>query len=210
MDDILVAYGQNGEAIRPQQGYPLRLVVPGWEGINNVKWLRRIKLVDQPYMGMREATKYPSLRLDGKARWFQFEMGPRSVITRPSGGQKLPGPGFYEITGLAWSGRGVIRRVEVSTDGGRSWQDAQILGPTYTKAHTRFSLRWNWNGEEAVMQSRCSDDHGEVQPTMAELAKVWGVEVDFFRKTSIIVAGFNAVQPWKVNRDGSVQNALFV
>jgi sulfane dehydrogenase subunit SoxC len=209
IDDVLVAYGQNGEAIRPQQGYPLRLLVPGWEGINNVKWLRRIKLVDEPYMGMMEATKYPSLRLDGKARWFQFELGPRSVITRPSGGQKLAGPGFYEITGLAWSGRGTIRRVEVSVDAGRTWKDAQIQGPAYAKAHTRFGFPWTWNGEEAILQTRCSDDQGEVQPTMAELAKTWNVDVDFFRNTSIVVGHFNAIQPWKINRDGSVQNALF-
>jgi sulfane dehydrogenase subunit SoxC len=209
MDDVLVAYGQNGEAIRPEQGYPLRLIVPGWEGINNVKWLRRIKLVDQPYMGMMEATKYPSLRLDGKARWFQFELGPRSVITRPSGGQKLPGSGFYEITGLAWSGTGTIQRVELSTDGGHTWKDARIQGPAYPKAHTRFGTGWDWNGEETVLQTRCSDDQGEVQPTIAELAKVWGVDIDFFRTTSIVVGHFNAIQPWKVNRDGSVQNALW-
>ena len=209
LDDALVVYGQNGEAIRPEQGYPLRLVVPGWEGINNVKWLRRIKVVDQPYMGMMESTKYPSLRLDGKARWFQFELGPRSVITRPSGGQKLPAPGFYEITGLAWSGRGTIRQVEVSTDGGRSWHEAQIQGPAYSKSHTRFGAKWTWDGEEAVLQARCTDDQGEVQPTMAELAKIWGVEPEFFRATSIVIGHFNAIQPWKVSRDGSVRNALF-
>ena len=128
-----MAYGQNGEALRPDQGYPLRLLVPGWQGISNVKWLRRIKVVDKPYMGMLESTTYPSLRPDGKARWFQFEMGPKSVITRPSGGQRLTGPGFYEITGLAWSGAGAIRRVEVSTDGGRSWKDAELQGPVHPK-----------------------------------------------------------------------------
>ncbi len=106
MDDVLIAFGQNGEALRPQQGYPIRLLVPGYEGINNVKWLRRIKLVEEPYMGMWESTKYPSLRPDGLSRWYQFQMGPRTVITRPSGGQKLNGPGFYEISGLAWSGGG--------------------------------------------------------------------------------------------------------
>lgn len=209
LDDVLVAYGQNGEAIRPEQGYPLRLVVPGWEGINNVKWLRRIKVVDQPYMGMMESTKYPSLRLDGKARWFQFELGPRSVITRPSGGQKLPAPGFYEISGLAWSGRGTIRKVEISTDGGRTWKEAQIQGPAYSKSHTRFAMDWTWDGEETILQARCSDDQGEVQPTMADLAKIWGVDLDFFRSTSIVIGHFNAIQPWKVNRDGSVHNALF-
>jgi len=208
MDDVLVAYGQNGEALRPQQGYPMRLLVPGWEGINNVKWLRRIKVVNDPYMGMWESTKYPSLRMDGLSRWFQFEMGPRSVITRPSGGQKLPGPGFYEISGLAWSGGGVIRKVEVSTDGGNTWKEAEIQGPVNPKAHTRFGFAWNWNGEETVLQSRCTDERGETQPTPVELAKFWRVEPEFFRTTGTIPGHFNAIQPWKVNRDGSVQNAL--
>ena len=208
MDDVLVAYGQNGEALRPQQGYPMRLLVPGWEGINNVKWLRRIKVVNEPYMGMWESTKYPSLRMDGLSRWFQFEMGPRSVITRPSGGQKLPGPGFYEISGLAWSGGGVIRKVEVSIDGGNTWKEAEIQGPVNPKAHTRFGFAWNWNGEETVLQSRCTDERGETQPTPVELAKFWRVEPEFFRTTGTIPGHFNAIQPWKVNRDGSVQNAL--
>jgi sulfane dehydrogenase subunit SoxC len=209
MDDLLVAYGQNGEALRPEQGYPLRLLVPGWEGINNVKWLRRIKVVDKPYMGMWESTKYPQLHLDGKARWFQFEMGPKSVITRPSGGQRLTGPGFYEITGLAWSGAGAIRRVEVSTDGGRSWKDAELQGPVHPKAHTRFGLGWNWDGREAMLQARSTDERGEVQPTKEELAKIWSVDPEFFQKTSFIVGHFNAIQPWKVARDGSVANAIF-
>jgi sulfane dehydrogenase subunit SoxC len=208
MDDVLVAYGQNGEALRPQQGYPMRLLVPGWEGINNVKWLRRIKVVNEPYMGMWESTKYPSLRMDGLSRWFQFEMGPRSVITRPSGGQKLPGPGFYEISGLAWSGGGVIRKIEVSIDGGNTWKEAEIQGPVNPKAHTRFGFAWNWNGEETVLQSRCTDERGETQPTPVELAKFWRVEPEFFRTTGTIPGHFNAIQPWKVNRDGSVQNAL--
>jgi sulfane dehydrogenase subunit SoxC len=208
MDDVLVAYGQNGEALRPQQGYPIRLLVPGWEGINNVKWLRRIKLVREPYMGMWESTKYPSLRMDGLSRWFQFEMGPRSVITRPSGGQTVPGPGFYEISGLAWSGAGVIQKVEVSIDAGRTWKEAEIQGPVNPKAHTRFGIAWDWNGEETVLQSRCTDERGETQPTPAELAKFWRVEPEFFRTTGTIPGHFNAIQPWKINRDGSVQNAL--
>src|SRR6476620_10248640 len=153
-DDALVAYAQNGEPVRPEQGFPLRLIVPGWQGINNVKWLRRIDLVDEPYMAMMESTKYPSLKLDGKSRWFEFELGPKSVITRPSGGHHLPGSGYYEITGLAWSGGGAIRRVEVSSDGGRSWKDAQLHDPVARKAHTRFSIPWNWNGEECILQSR--------------------------------------------------------
>jgi sulfane dehydrogenase subunit SoxC len=209
MDDAIVAYGQNGEPVRPEQGFPLRLVVPGWQGINNVKWLRRIDLVDEPYMAMMETSRYPSLKLDGKSRWFEFELGPKSVITRPSGGYHLPVRGYYEISGLAWSGGGAIRRIEVSTDGGRNWKDAQLHDPVARKAHTRFSIPWNWDGEEAVLHSRCTDDQGTVQPTMAEVAKLWGTDVDFFRKTSLIVGDFNAIQPWKVNRDGSVQNGLF-
>jgi sulfane dehydrogenase subunit SoxC len=210
MDDCLVAYGQNGEAVRPEQGYPLRLIVAGWEGINNVKWLRRIKLVDEPYMDMRESTKYPSLRLDGKARWFQFELGPKSVITRPSGGQKLSGPGFYEISGLAWSGGGAIRRVEISTDDGKTWKDAQLQDPVARKAHTRFVFPWEWNGEEVVIQSRSTDERNEVQPTRDEIAKIWHIDMDYYRTSTNLVGHFNAIQPWKIGRDGSVLNALFL
>jgi sulfane dehydrogenase subunit SoxC len=209
LDDALVAYAQNGEPVRPEQGYPLRLVIPGWQGINNVKWLRRIDLVDEPYMGMMEISRYPRLGLDGKSRWFEFEMGPKSVITRPSGGQRLPVPGFYEITGLAWSGGGAIRRVEVSTDGGATWKDAELQGPVASKAHTRFTIPWNWSGEETTIQSRCTDDKGTVQPTIAEVAKHWGVDLDYFRKITLIVSDLNAIQPWKINRDGSVKNAIF-
>lgn len=208
MDDMLVAYGQNGEAIRPEQGYPLRLLVPGWEGINNVKWLRRIKLTAEPVMAMRETTKYPSLRIDGKARWFQSQLGPKSVITCPSGGQKLSGPGFYEISGLAWSGGGAITRIEVSVDGGRTWKDAEMQGPAYKKAHTRFGFGWDWDGQETVLQSRATDDQGEVQPTVAEIAEFWRVRPDFFETTDTVVGHFNAIQPWKIGRDGSIENAI--
>ena len=208
MDDMLIAYGQNGEAIRPEQGYPLRLLAPGWEGINNVKWLRRIKVVAEPVMAMRETTKYPSLRIDGKARWFQSQLGPKSLITRPSGGQKLPGPGFYEISGLAWSGGGAITKIEVSTDGGRNWKAAEMQGPAYPKAHTRFGFAWEWNGEEILLQSRATDDQGEVQPTVAEIAEFWRVQPNFFQTSDTVVGHFNAIQPWKVNRDGTVLNAI--
>ena len=211
MEDVLVVYGQNGEALRPEQGYPLRLLAPGFEGINNVKWLRRIKVVDQPYMGMRESTKYPNVKPDGSSRWFQFEMGPKSVITRPSGGQRLPGRGFYEITGLAWSGGGAIHRVEVSTDGGRTWKDAEIQGPVHRKAHTRFRLPWNWDGGEVVLQSRSTDERNEVQPTIAELEKGFGINLDlkYLQSTTEILGHFNAIQPWRVTGDGSVHNAIF-
>ena len=212
LDDVLVVYGQNGESIRPEQGYPLRLLVPGWEGINNVKWLRRIKVMHQPSMGMRELTRYTRLLPSGKAHWFDFEMGAKSVITRPSGGQRLQGRGFYEITGLAWSGGGTIRRVEVSTDNGRSWTEAELQQPVHRKAHSRFRLAWNWDGGETVLLSRCSDDQGWEQPSVAELAKILGLNnlsLDFFKERPSNISHFNAIQSWRVNRDGSVENALF-
>src|SRR5712692_1016285 len=126
MNDILLAYGQNGEAIRPAQGYPVRLIIPGWEGNTNVKWLRSLRLTDQPYMARDETSKYTDLMPDGKARIFTYQIEAKSVITFPSGGQALPGPGLYELTGLAWSGRGRIERVEITTDGGRSWVEARL------------------------------------------------------------------------------------
>ncbi|MBI2815581.1 MAG: sulfite dehydrogenase [Acidobacteria bacterium] len=209
MDDVLVAYAQNGEPVRPEQGYPLRLVVPGWEGNINVKWLRRIKAVDQPYMTRQETTKYADVRPDGKGRWFNFEMAAKSVITFPSGGQQLPGRGFYEIRGLAWSGRGTVRKVEVSTDGGRTWTDAELQSPVLRIAHTRFRFAWKWDGQEALLQSRCTDDLGDTQPTMDEFAKLWGVSKDYWLSTSNFIHHCNAIQPWKVTADGRVRNAIF-
>jgi sulfane dehydrogenase subunit SoxC len=211
LDDVIVAYGQNGEAVRPENGYPLRLVVPGFEGLSHVKWLRRIKVVDEPYHARSESTGYSVLRpnLNGKAFWFDFEMGPKSVITRPSAGLRMPGPGFYEITGLAWSGGGAIRKVDVSTDGGRKWIAAELQQPVFRHAHTRFVFSWTWDGQEAVLQSRCTDERGDVQPTLTELARLWGVSPDFFQAPRTRIVHFNAVFPWKVTRDGEVQNALF-
>ena len=208
-EDVLVVYGQNGEALRPEQGYPLRLLVPGYEGINSVKWLHRIKVTDKPTMTRSETIQYPELRGDGKARWFQSVLGVNSVITRPSGGSRLPGRGYHQITGFAWSGRGAIRRVEVSTDGGRSWKDAQIQAPVYEKAFTQFEFPWTWNGDEALLQSRSTDDHDEVQPTMAEIGKIWNLPASYFNPAPFLFGHFNAIQPWKVSPDGSVQNALF-
>ena len=207
MDDAIIAYSQNGEPVRPEQGFPLRLVVPGWEGNIHVKWLRRIKVVDQAYMTQSETTKYTALRPDGTARWYQFELGPKSVITRPAGGQKLPGKGFYEITGLAWSGGGAITRVEVSTDGGRTWKDAQLQEPVHRIAHTRFRFAWNWDGQEAVLQSRCRDDRGGVQPSLEALSKMWGGTPKYWE--SHLSIHFNPIQPWRVTPEGSVQNAMF-
>jgi sulfane dehydrogenase subunit SoxC len=197
MDDVLVAYGQNGEALRPENGYPLRLIVPGWEGNVNVKWLRRLTVVDRPYMTRMESTRHASMMPDGKARQFAFVMEAKSVITFPSGGQRLPGPGFYEIQGLAWSGRGLVRRVEISTDGGKTWRDARLQEPILPLAHTRFRLDWRWDGREAVLQSRCTDETGYVQPTLTELVRVRGLDSYYFN---------NAIQNWKVAADGSVHN----
>src|SRR5438309_9230560 len=160
MDDCLIAYGMNGEALRPQNGFPVRLIPPGFEGIFHTKYLRRIKVVDRYYMNYND---FGHLRADPKELALSEPIGPKSVITYPSGGQQLPGRGFYEISGLAWSGGGAVRTVEVSTDGGRSWKDAEIRGTAYRMAHTRFGFHWNWDGKECVLQSRCTDELGTVQ-----------------------------------------------
>jgi len=197
MDDILLAYGQNGEALRPEQGYPLRLVIPGWEGSAQVKWVRRLKVVDKPYMTREETSKYTDLMPDGTARRFTFVMEAKSVITTPSGDQRLPSVGFYEIRGLAWSGRGAVRRVEVSTDGGRNWSDARLEEPVLRHAHTRFCHPWRWDGRETILQSRCTDESGYVQPTREELVKQRGLHSYYHN---------NAIQSWKVSASGSVRN----
>ena len=197
MDDVLVAYGQNGEAARPENGYPLRLIVPGWTGNINVKWLRRLKVVDRPYLTRMDTVGQPILLPDGKARQLNFVMEAKSVITSPSGGQRLRGPGFHEVRGLAWTGRGLIRRVEISADGGKRWRDARLQNPVLPLAHTRFRFDWQWDGREAVLQSRCTDETGYVQPTLAELAKVRGLSSRFFN---------NAIQSWRVAADGSIHN----
>ena len=204
MDDCLVCYGQNGEALRPQQGFPVRLLVPGFEGIYNTKWLRRIKTVDRYYMTYND---YGHTSNDPKAAALTFEWGPKSVITFPSGGQQLPAHGFYQITGLAWSGGGAVRKVEVSADGGRTWKDAEIRGAVHPMAHTRFGMDWKWEGQECVLQSRCIDELGQVQPTQAELGKFFNVSPDYY-KTHGTQGSDNRIQPWRVASDGTVHNAL--
>ena len=201
MKDCLLAYGQNGEAIRPEQGYPLRLVVPGFEGNMNIKWLRRLQVADAPFMTREETSKYTDLLPDGKARQFTFEMEAKSVITSPSGGMRLEGRGFHEISGLAWSGRGAIRRVEVSVDGGRLWQPAALEEPVLALCHTRFRLPWRWDGGEAILQSRCVDETGYVQPTIDQLVAVRGLN-----GPTGSVYHLNGVQSWKVASDGAVTN----
>jgi sulfane dehydrogenase subunit SoxC len=203
MDDAFVAYGMNGEPVRPQQGFPLRLMVPGFEGIFHTKYLRRIKVVDTYYTNYNE---YGHLRQDAKDAALGYQIGPKSVITYPSGGQQLAGKGFYEIRGLAWSGGGAIRKVEVSTDGGKNWKAAEIRGTAYRMAHTKFTYNWNWDGAETEILSRCTDEIGQVQPTRAQVAKFFNVpEHDH----SFNVPGNdNSIQPWRIARDGSVHNAI--
>jgi sulfane dehydrogenase subunit SoxC len=202
LDDVLVAYGQNGEALRPEQGYPLRLVVPGWEGNINIKWLGRIMVTDEPFMTREEAAIYTDLTPDGKARWFTFAMEAKSVITRPSGEHILEGRGWYEISGLAWSGRGRITRVEVSSDDGKTWTDAHLNDPVLPKAATRFSMSWRWDGSEVALQSRCTDETGYVQPTREQLISVRGLHAgpDGFNH-------YNGIKTWFVHRDGKVSHA---
>ena len=202
MEDCLICYGMNGEAVRPQQGYPLRLLVPGFEGILSVKWLRRIKVVDQFYMTYND---YGHLHQDSDTAALGMQIGPKSVITFPSGEQQLPGPGFYEISGLAWSGGGAVTKVEGSTDGGRNWVDAEIRGTAHRMAHTRFSFKWNWDGNECELQSRCTDELGSIQPSRAQIAEVWNQPPD----QPVRVRGQdNSIQPWRIASDGSVHNAI--
>ena len=197
MDDAIVAYAQNGEALRPEQGYPLRLLLPGYEGNTHIKWLRRLDVSDKPFMTREETSKYSDLMPDGTARQFTLEMEAKSVITFPSGAMKLPRAGFYEVTGIAWSGRGKITRVEVSADGGATWQEAALDGPVLDKCHTRFRLPWTWTGEEAVLQSRAVDETGYIQPTLEQLVEVRGLKS---------VYHLNAIQSWHIAPGGEVTN----
>ena len=197
LDDAFVAYGQNGEALRPAQGYPLRLRLPGWEGNTNVKWLHSLKLTDQPYYARDETSKYTDLMPDGKARIFTYQMEAKSVITFPSGGQTLPGPGLYELTGLAWSGRGRVERVDITFDAGKSWTRAQLQEPRLPIAFTRFHLPWRFDGREHVITSRVTDESGYVQPSREELVAVRG---------NNSIYHFNGTKLWHVRADGTVTN----
>jgi len=193
---------QHGEALRPQQGFPVRIIPPGFEGIFHTKYLRRIKIVDRYYMNYND---FGHLDKEAEEAALGFQIGPKSVITYPSGGQQLPGPGFYEIRGLAWSGGGAIRTVEVSTDGGRKWNRAEIKGTAQRMAHTRFGYEWNWDGNETEILSRCTDEIGQVQPTREQVAKYWNVP---FERNYRVPGLDNSVMPWRIARDGSVTNGL--
>ena len=198
LDDALLAYSQNGERLRPEQGYPLRLFLPGYEGNMSVKWLRRLKLGAAPFETREETSKYTMVMPDHTIRQFNFVMEAKSVITFPSSGHKLKEPGFCEISGLAWSGAGKVARVEVSTDDGSTWRDAALQQPVLTKCLTRFRLPWRWDGGEAVLASRVTDDSGYVQPSREALLKVRDVRSYYHN---------NAIQSWRVASSGAVTNA---
>jgi sulfane dehydrogenase subunit SoxC len=195
LDDCLVVYAQNGEALRPDQGYPLRLVVPGWEGNTSVKWLRRIKVGDKPWFSREETSKYTDLMPDGTSRGFTWIIDAKSVITFPCPEKPLTRPGLYEIRGLAWSGNGRIKRVDVSFDGGMSWRTAELKEPILSKALTRFTIPWRWEGQPALLESRAIDETGYVQPTIAQLRSVRGTNSVYHN---------NGIQTWQVKPDGSI------
>ena len=198
MDDAIIALYQNGERLRPGNGYQMRLFLPGWEGNTSVKWLRRIKVTERPTMTRDETSKYTDLQPDGTAQIFSFQMGVKSIITSPSGEQSMRGPGLYQISGLAWTGAGRISRVEVSADGGRTWGEAELTKPALSKALTRFRMPWRWNGGAALIQSRAYDETGAVQPTRTSLLSERGKQYNYHN---------HAIQTWQVSTTGEVSNA---
>ena len=195
--EVFVAYGQNGEMLRPEQGYPLRLIVPGIQGVSWVKYLRRIEVGDQPYGTKDEAIHYMDLMPNGQHRQYSGIQECKSVVTTPSGGQVLLDKGFYNITGLAWSGKGKIKKVDVSVDGGRNWRSTRLQGPVMSKALTRFNIDWVWDGKPAIIQSRAMDETGFVQPTYQQLRAVRGTRSIYHN---------NAIQSWLVQENGEVKN----
>ena len=197
MDDVIVAWGMNGEMLRPENGYPLRLVVPGVQGVSWVKYLRRIEVGDKPYATKDEAIHYIDLQPDGQHRQYTSIQECKSVITTPSGGQTLLDQGYYNISGLAWSGRGSVKRVDVSVDGGRNWRTARMEGQVLSKALTRFNIDWVWDGKPAIIQSRAIDSTGYVQPKINQLRAVRGTRSVYHN---------NAILSWKITENGEVSN----
>jgi sulfane dehydrogenase subunit SoxC len=197
MDDAIIALYQNGERLRPENGYPLRLFLPGYEGNMSVKWLRRLKVVSEATMTRDETSHYTDVLLGGKALILTYPMEVKSIITNPSTGLALQAPGLYEITGLAWSGLGRIARVEVSADGGRTWADAALNEPVLSKSFTRFRMAWRWSGAPAVLMSRAIDETGAVQPTRASLVAERGERQNYHN---------NGIQAWAVAAGGEVSN----
>ncbi|WP_207426064.1 sulfite dehydrogenase [Pedobacter sp. SYSU D00535] len=195
LQDGMIVYAQNGEAIRPQQGYPARLFLPGWEGNTSVKWIRRIEVSDQPYMTREETSKYTEGIKGGKIRQFSFDMDARSIITYPAYPVILQ-QGWVEIRGIAWTGRGKIVKVEVSTDAGKTWNSAKLQGPVMDKAHTYFRYLWNWRGDETEILSRAIDETGYIQPTMKQLMEARGRDMGGYH--------LNPITAWRIKRDGTV------
>jgi len=205
-DDAMIALYQNGEALNPSNGYPMRLLLPGYEGNMNVKWLRRIKLVESPVMAINESKQYTILLASGKAWQFYYPQEVKSFITRPSPGVNLQGPGFYEITGIAYSGNGRISKVEISADGGKSWARAALNEPVLSKAFTRFRLPWNWDGRPVVLQSRATDEAGNVQPTREALIADRGPPRSTPNVLAFPMEHFNAITSWGVDAKGEVSH----
>jgi sulfane dehydrogenase subunit SoxC len=197
LDDVLIAFAMNGEALRPEQGYPLRAVIPGWEGNLWVKWLRRIEVGDQPWQAREETSKYTDLLADGRSRRFTFFMDAKSVVTNPSPQAPLKQKGRNVLSGLAWSGRGTIKRVDVTLDGGKNWQHARIDGPVLDKSLTRFYVDFDWAGQDLLIQSRAMDSTGYLQPTKEELRKVRGTNSIYHN---------NGIQTWHVKANGETEN----
>ena len=197
LDDVMVALYQNGEAVRPGQGYPMRLFCPGWEGNVSVKWLTQIKVTQEPAQFRDETSKYTDTLQNRSSYQFTFPMGTKSLITSPSGEMTLSQPGIYQITGIAWSGRGGIRQVEVSADGGKTWAEAAIQGHQLDRALTRFTIPWEWNGGEAILQSRATDSRGNIQPTRSDVIASRGT-LSFYHNPCI--------QSWQVDPAGEVRN----
>ena len=195
--EVLLAYGQNGEMLRPENGYPLRLVVPGVQGVSWIKYLRRVEVGDQPWATKDESVHYVDLMPDGRHRQYTSIQECKSVVTTPSGGQVLLDKGFYSITGLAWSGRGKVKGVDVSVDGGRNWRPARLQDPVMSKCLTRFSADWVWDGKPAIIQSRARDETGYVQPSYPQLRAVRGTRSIYHN---------NAIQSWRVEESGEVKN----
>ena len=194
-DDALIVWAQNGEPLRAANGYPIRLLLPGYEGNMQIKWLRRLELGMEPWMTRDETSKYTDPLPNGTARRFSFTMDAKSIITSPAHPSRLTGAGWWPVTGLAWSGRGTIARVDVSTDGGDHWTQAELVGPVLPQAHTRFQHMWRWDGRPARLMSRAIDETGYVQPTLAEFTRVRGRGTDYH---------FNAIRAWDVQADGQV------
>jgi len=197
LDDGMLALYQNGERLRPENGYPVRLLLPGYEGNMNVKWLRRLKVTPTPTMTKDETSRYTDLQADGKSLMFTYPMDVKSVITRPSPGVALRAPGLYEVSGIAWSGAGTIRQVDVSADGGETWGKAALSDPVLPRALTRFRVAWKWNGAPAILKSRAADDTGAVQPTRDVLMSAHGSNAIFH---------YNAIQAWQVETTGEGKN----